>query len=54
MKKKMSSTNKILCGLGIGFIFGLILSKLPGSYIKDTVIIDGILMIMGTGFTSAI
>ena len=54
MKKKMSSTNKILCGLGIGFIFGLILSKLPGSYIKDTVIIDGILKIMGTGFTSAI
>lgn len=54
MKKRLSLTNKILLGLGLGFIFGLILSKFPESYVKDTVIIGGILKIMGTGFTSAI
>lgn len=54
MKKKLSLTNKILLGLGLGFVFGLILSKFPESYVKDTVIIGGILKIMGTGFTSAI
>ncbi len=54
MKKKLSLTNKILLGLGLGFVFGLILSKFPESYVKDTVIIGGILKIMGTGFTSVI
>jgi len=54
MKKKITLTSKILLGLFLGFIFGLILKSLPGSYIKDTVIIGGLFKVLGTGFTSAI
>lgn len=54
MKKKVTLTSKILLGLFLGFIFGLILKSLPGSYIKDTVIIGGLFKVLGTGFTSAI
>ena len=54
MKKKVTLTSKILLGLFLGFIFGLILKSLPGSYIKDTVIIGGVFKVLGTGFTSAI
>ncbi|MCC3865415.1 dicarboxylate/amino acid:cation symporter [Terrisporobacter petrolearius] len=54
MKKKVTLTSKILLGLFLGFMFGLILKSLPGSYIKDTVIIGGLFKVLGTGFTSAI
>lgn len=54
MKKKITLTSKILLGLFLGFILGLILKSLPGSYIKDTIIIDGLFKVLGTGFTSAI
>lgn len=54
MKKKVTLTSKILLGLFLGFIFGLILKSLPGSYIKDTVIIGGLFKVLGSGFTSAI
>ena len=43
MKKKISLTTKILIGLFLGFICGLILKSIPDSYIKDTIIIGGIL-----------
>lgn len=54
MKKKLTLTSKILLGLFLGFIFGLMLKSLPESYIKDTVIIGGLFKILGSGFTSAI
>lgn len=54
MKKKVTLTSKILIGLFLGFIFGLILKSLPNSYIKDTVIIGGVFKVLGSGFTSAI
>ena len=54
MKKKITLTGKILLGLLLGFIFGIALKQLPSSYIKDTVILDGVLKILGNGFTSAI
>lgn len=54
MKKKVTLTSKILLGLFLGFIFGLILKSLPESYIKDTVIIGGVFKVLGSGFTSAI
>lgn len=54
MKKKLTLTSKILLGLLLGFIFGLILKQMPSSYIKDTVILGGIIKIFGSGFTSAI
>lgn len=52
--KKITLTSKILLGLLLGFIFGLILNKVPASYIKDTLILDGVLKVVGNGFTSAI
>lgn len=54
MKKKMTLTGKILLGLFLGFIFGLVLKQLPEGNIKDTIILGGILKILGSGFTSAI
>ncbi|MEF9990709.1 MAG: dicarboxylate/amino acid:cation symporter [Romboutsia sp.] len=54
MQKKISLTSKILLGLLLGFLFGLILKGLPGGYIKDTVLLNGIIKITGNGFTAAI
>ncbi|MEG0857446.1 MAG: dicarboxylate/amino acid:cation symporter [Terrisporobacter sp.] len=54
MKKKFTLTSKILLGLLLGFIFGLVLKSLPSSYIKDIVIIGGVFKVLGSGFTSAI
>lgn len=52
--KKISLTNKILIGLLLGFIMGLLLKQVPGGYIKDSIILGGVLKIAGSGFTSAI
>ncbi len=54
MKKKLTLTAKILLGLLLGFICGLILKPLPDSYIKNTIIIGGVFKVLGSGFTSAI
>ena len=54
MKKKITLTSKILIGLLLGFVFGLILKQVPGGFIKNTVLLDGVLKIIGNGFTSAI
>ena len=54
MKKKPTLTSKILLGLLLGFIVGLVLKQLPGGYIKDTLILGGIFKVAGSGFTSAI
>lgn len=52
--RKLGLTNKILIGLFLGMLFGVILSKMPGSYIKDTVLLGGIINVIGNGFTKAI
>lgn len=54
MNKKLTLTGKILLGLLLGFICGLILKSVPSNYIKDTLLLDGIFKIVGSGFTSAI
>ncbi|WP_343101805.1 dicarboxylate/amino acid:cation symporter [Romboutsia sp. MSSM.1001216sp_RTP31141st1_G3_RTP31141_220114] len=54
MKKKLTLTSKILLGLLLGFIFGLIVKQLPTGFIKDTLLLNGILKVFGNGFTSAI
>jgi Na+/H+-dicarboxylate symporter len=54
MKKKMGLTTKIMIGLLLGVVFGLILNKMPSSYIKDTVLLGGILKVLGSGFISTI
>lgn len=52
--RKLGLTSKILIGLFLGILFGVILSKMPGSYIKDTVLLGGIINVIGNGFTKAI
>lgn len=54
MKGKTSLTQKILIGLILGVFFGIILNKLPASYIKDTIIINGILKLVGGIFINSI
>lgn len=47
-------TKKIFIGLFLGIVFGLAVNMLPSSYIKDTIIINGILKLVGGIFISAI
>lgn len=54
MKSKTSLTQKILIGLILGVFFGIILNKLPAGYIKDTIIINGILRLVGGVFINSI
>ncbi|WP_427340351.1 dicarboxylate/amino acid:cation symporter [Caloranaerobacter sp. DY30410] len=54
MKDKTSLTQKILIGLILGVFFGIILNKLPSGFIKDTIIIDGILKLVGGIFINSI
>lgn len=54
MKKKLGLTQKILLGMVIGCIFGLIVKQLPDGTIKNDFILNGLLKFLGTGFVSAI
>ncbi len=54
MKKTSSLTRNILIGLILGAIFGVVLSNFPQSYIKDTVLINGVLTLFGGIFINAI
>lgn len=54
MPKKNTLTKKILLGLILGAVFGLLISKLPQGYIRDTIIIKGILALSGGIFISGI
>ena len=52
--KQLSLTSKILIALFLGAFLGIILSFLPESWFTQTVLIDGILKLLGTGFLNAI
>src|SRR3712207_336717 len=52
--RKLGLTSKILIGLFLGMLFGIILSKMPGGYIKDTLLLGGFINVIGSGFTKAI
>ena len=54
MKRKLTLTTKILLGLFLGFLFGLVLNNIQDGFIKNTVLLDGVLKVLGNGFTSAI
>lgn len=50
-KKKISLTSKIFIALILGAIVGIILNYLvPSGYVKDTLLINGILYVIGQGF----
>ena len=52
--KQLSLTSKTLIALFLGTLFGILLSFLPESWFTQTVLIDGILKLLGTGFLNAI
>ena len=50
-KKKLSLTSKIFIGLIAGVVCGVIFNLfVPASYVRDTIIIDGICYVIGNGF----
>lgn len=50
-KKKMGLTTKIFIGLIGGLILGVILNLwIPHSYVRDTLLVDGIFYVVGNGF----
>lgn len=52
--KKLNLTTKILLSLILGALFGVLLSTLESEFIKQTLMLDGILKLLGTGFLNAI
>lgn len=54
MKKKLGLTSKIFIGIFIGIIFGFIIKSMPSGTLKDTILLNGIIEILGTGFINAI
>lgn len=54
MKKKISLTSKIFLGLILGGLLGILLQNLPDGFIKDTLLINGILKIIGDSFLNGI
>ncbi|MGL6104499.1 dicarboxylate/amino acid:cation symporter [Romboutsia sp.] len=54
MKKKLGLTSKIFIGIFIGIIFGLIIKGMPSGTLKDDLLLNGILKVLGTGFISSI
>lgn len=51
--KKMSPPTRILLGMILGSLLGIILSFLPASAFRDTFLVDGIFRICGTLFLNA-
>lgn len=49
-KKKMGLTTKIFIALLLGAILGIVLYALPASFVRDDIVIDGILYVVGQGF----
>lgn len=48
--KKMGLTTKIFIALFLGAITGIILYYIPGGYVRDTVLIEGVFYVIGQGF----
>ena len=46
--KKMTLTTKILLSLILGALFGVLLSHLESDFIKHTLMLDGVLKLIGT------
>lgn len=52
--KKVGLTKRILIGLVLGVVFGLVLSKISSDFIKNTIFVDGILQLVGQIFINSI
>lgn len=52
--KKLGLTYKIFIGIFLGIICGFIIKSIPSGYFKDTILLGGIIEILGTGFINAI
>lgn len=50
----MGLTTKIFIGLVTGLILGIILNKMGPSYVRDTILVDGIFTLVGTVFLNGI
>jgi Na+/H+-dicarboxylate symporter len=53
-RKKISLTSRVLIGLVLGLITGIIVFRLPNGVIKDTILINGIFQLVGQIFLRAI
>ena len=51
---KMSLTTKMMLALTLGIVFGFVLQQVPSSYIRDDIIIGGVLYFVGEIFLSLI
>lgn len=50
-KKKMGLSTKIFIALGAGALFGVLIHYvMPASYFRDTILVNGILYVLGNGF----
>ncbi len=49
-KKKISFTTLTLVSLFVGIAVGIIMYNLPASFVKDTLIVNGVFLVLGNGF----
>lgn len=54
MKRKIGLTSKIFISMALGVILGVIIRALPNGYIKDSLLLDGVLKVLSSGFINAI
>lgn len=54
MKRKIGLTSKIFIAMALGVFLGIVIRGLPDGYIKDSLLLNGILNVLSTGFISAI
>ncbi|WP_410496916.1 dicarboxylate/amino acid:cation symporter [Cellulosilyticum sp. ST5] len=52
--KKLSLTSKTLLALFLGAVFGIMLSHVPENWFTQTILLNGLLKLLGTGFLNAI
>lgn len=54
IRKKLSLTKKIMIGIVVGAIIGLIVKDISNPWIRENLFLNGILKVLGTGFVTAI
>ena len=54
MKKTLGLTSKIFLGMLTGLLFGLLIKSIPSDFLRDTVLLNGIIKILSDGFLTII